>query len=909
MERVVKQSGVELMSLRTYVTDLKRAFGSTVAAEQSGWVNYGTYGDDEWANDVTPEDYLRLSPAVYMATRYRSQKLASIPLQFHKVSKGGKKTQVTSGSLIELMTKVNPYWTFPRLAEMTEMSLCLRGKNYWALDRGTNSRGEPKEIWWMHPDKVKVVRGKDYISHFEYDQGAGRPLQFAKEEIFWLHYPNPANEFDGLAPLDAARIIADTGSAAMKSNARMFSQGMQLAGFVSPADRQDSWTKEQGEAIEGSLQRRFSGAQKAHRWAVLGRQMSFQALTLSPKDIEFIALLKWSFEDICRVFGLSPDLLGGDRTYANAAEARLAFWQDTMMPECSFFANEITEQILPLFPGQADLAEHDLSGVDVLQELEAAKWAREKEQIAAGALMLNEWREKKGLDPLHYGDDWWAPVGLTPVGGPMADAADQAAQDAADAALASAQAAAQVQPPPDPNALDAGQPVRALKAGPIRSAGALSDYGSPEHQRAFAEWVKRTEPHEQIVARVTADLMRNQRKSILAKLTNERGRRDVAEAVNEPFDMARWVKQFRQAIRPVFTTIVEDIGTLATDELGLGTAFDVKSPEALRFLTERAQRFAEEVNATTWTNLKASLNDGVDAGEGIDALAKRVEAVMGDRIRSSAETIARTEVIGAANGGTMLAWDQTGVVAGKEWLSAIDNMTRETHITAHGQKRWLHDDFEVGAGKGPHPGAIGLAGEDINCRCSMTAILDVDADTIPGKPGEPAPLPPAHPKAGTAPHTVLVKEDEIMGNATESAHAYDKDGKLLFRAEGDETTVSMSVANRDKLKDAIMTHNHPGSAYPGLSVADIKAATKFDLREIRAIESNGKRLSLKRPTKGWGVSPEEAQQVWDECERVARASYRKKIAAGLPMSAVNANAYIVVNRCVASKFGWSFTYD
>ena len=29
-------------------------------------------------------------------------------------------------------------------------------------------------------------------------------------------------------------------------------------------------------------------------------------------------------------------------------------------------------------------------------------------------------------------------------------------------------------------------------------------------------------------------------------------------------------------------------------------------------------------------------------------------------------------------------------------------------------------DFEVGDGSGPAPGQIGLAEEDINCRCSMT---------------------------------------------------------------------------------------------------------------------------------------------------------------------------------------------
>ena len=452
-----------------------RAFGGTIASVDAGWGDsYGGYDGDDWGRETEAADYLRLSPAVYMATRYRSQKLASVPLQFKRVGKGGQKTLVTSGSLVEIMARVNPYWTAARLFEMTELSLCLRGVSYWLLDRGQGGGREPKEIWWINPDWIKPVRGGDYIKSFAFDTGSGRVEYLDPDEVVWFRYPNHANEFGGLSPLDAARIIADTGSAALTSNRKMFSQGMQLAGFVAPANANDTWTKEQGEAIEASLSKRFSGKGNAHRWAVLGRQMAFQALTVSPKDIEFIALLKWSFEDICRVFGLSPDLLGGERTYANAAEARLAFWQDTMGPECSFFSNELTEQLLPLFPGQADVAEFDLSGIDVLQELEASKWAREKEQISAGAILVNAWRESKGLKPVPWGDDWWAPIGLSPVGGPMATAAEQAAQQAADALAASVQ---DQQPP----AVDAGAPVRAIGSGRVRHRGV--EYGSEAQDR------------------------------------------------------------------------------------------------------------------------------------------------------------------------------------------------------------------------------------------------------------------------------------------------------------------------------------------------------------------------------------------------------------------------------------------
>jgi hypothetical protein len=57
--------------------------------------------------------------------------------------------------------------------------------------------------------------------------------------------------------------------------------------------------------------------------------------------------------------------------------------------------------------------------------------------------------------------------------------------------------------------------------------------------------------------------------------------------------------------------------------------------------------------------------------------------------------------------------------------SALDDRTRDDHIDAHGQTVPLGDDFVVGGESGPGPGMIGSAEQDINCRCAMTAALDV----------------------------------------------------------------------------------------------------------------------------------------------------------------------------------------
>lgn len=234
-----------------------------------------------------------------------------------------------------------------------------------------------------------------------------------------------------------------------------------------------------------------------------------------------------------------------------------------------------------------------------------------------------------------------------------------------------------------------------------------------EHQRVWAHFVRRTRGYEEEMSKTLTSLFKRQEESITSK----------ALSPDDPFNMPEWVKRFRTEVKPVIAKIIEDSGGDALDELAVGMSFNVANPAVAKFIEERAQRFAELINETTWNMLKDALREGMDKGESIPDLMKRVVEVMGERIRSTPENIARTEVIGASNGGTLDAWKQSGVVKGKVWLAALDDRTRETHVDAHGQERDLDEAFEVGAGSGPAPGQIGLAEEDCQCRCTMTAII------------------------------------------------------------------------------------------------------------------------------------------------------------------------------------------
>ena len=180
---------------------------------------------------------------------------------------------------------------------------------------------------------------------------------------------------------------------------------------------------------------------------------------------------------------------------------------------------------------------------------------------------------------------------------------------------------------------------------PVRGKRGIVEFGSPEHEvlwRAFDERATRWE--KRFSQAVIKDFER-QKESVLAQLENSRARgvRSTEDVAKDPFSLKKWIKEFRLTARRVLTELVADAAKEGLKEVGIQLVFDVAAPQVIRYIEQQTQRFAKQVNETTWQRLKDSLAEGVEAGEGIDKLKKRVEDVMGERIRSTPETIARTD--------------------------------------------------------------------------------------------------------------------------------------------------------------------------------------------------------------------------------------------------------------------------
>lgn len=168
-----------------------------------------------------------------------------------------------------------------------------------------------------------------------------------------------------------------------------------------------------------------------------------------------------------------------------------------------------------------------------------------------------------------------------------------------------------------------------------------------------------------------------------------------------------------------------DAAAVAAGARDLAAVVDARGTEYLA----QAQNRLVGIGDTSWEGARSSLTEGMAAGEPVEDLAARLEHEL-DVSEVRAVTIARTEVVGAANAGSM---DAVRILGGegpthKQWLATLGPRTRDSHAEADGQVVPVGDTFTVGGESLDYPGdPAGSAAEVVNCRCTVLFVDDPEA--------------------------------------------------------------------------------------------------------------------------------------------------------------------------------------
>jgi HK97 family phage portal protein len=122
--------------------------------------------------------------------------------------------------------------------------------------------------------------------------------------------------------------------------------------------------------------------------------LKWQAMSLTPADMDFVGLKAAAAREIALAFGVPPMLLGlpGDSTYANYREANRALWRLTVLPLADRLLGGIAAALGAWWPGLK--LRLDVDQVTALAEDRERLWAQ---VTAADFLSREEKREMLGF--------------------------------------------------------------------------------------------------------------------------------------------------------------------------------------------------------------------------------------------------------------------------------------------------------------------------------------------------------------------------------------------------------------------------------------------------------------------------------------------------------------------------------
>ncbi len=243
---------------------------------------------------VTTDKALRLS-TVWGCVRLLADSVSTLPLHTYR---GDDRDPLPTPPLLQ-----RPSADFDELGDWlwaVVASLLLRGNAWGVITARAGAGLLPAQVDLVHPDRVAVTvedgRNVIRIGGKEYDRA----------ELFHVKaFPFPGSML-GLSPIAYAREAIGLGLAAEKYGAKFFGDSAIPAGVLT-SDQHIS--QEQAERLRDRWDARHKGRR---RIAVLGDGARFQAITIAPEEAQFVETQKLNVATICRIYGIAPEMMGGE---------------------------------------------------------------------------------------------------------------------------------------------------------------------------------------------------------------------------------------------------------------------------------------------------------------------------------------------------------------------------------------------------------------------------------------------------------------------------------------------------------------------------------------------------------------------------------------------------------------------
>lgn len=517
----------------------------------------------------------------------------------------------------------------------------LQGDCYWYMAKGVVS-GKPREIVILRADKVGRHLDKDTgdIDYFFVRSFTGQEIRIEIDEMLPFIGFNPRDPYSGIGTTEAAREYIQTDDFAMRFTKNFFRNNAGINGILSL----------KGSVIQTAFRKfvrqwrsRYEGVDNAGKTAIIrDTEAAFTKVGLGLNELDMSALRKMSRDDISMMYRVPMPLLGKAEESglgrANVESLEYIFAKYNITPKMNKL-DAVLQFALDRYYGPGLFIEHaDIIPAD--KEFELSK----REKSVDKWVTRNEIRDEDGFDDIDGGDQLFVPINNIPI-----DQTSLALED----------------DPEEETDDDTGKIVirRITKGGATPTKKKDHDVNKEQFRLTL---MRRQTLYERRYRQKVSPILKEQLKEALFNL--EAKASGLTKDFNEKlFDDILADALMVEKLSPVLTLLGEEQGALA-----LLFAGDEESDFRLNanykaYVTRSTKRMAQNFNDETLKRLNSTLAEGIQEGEALDKLKRRVESVYEQASGTRALRIARTETLKASNTATNEAYKQTGYVKAKEW--------------------------------------------------------------------------------------------------------------------------------------------------------------------------------------------------------------------------------------------------
>lgn len=346
------------------------------------------------------------NPIVYRCVKLIATSASHVPL-IVMTKNGGKRIRNDNHICARVLRRPNPQQGGAEFFAAAVTNELLFGESYILLAKPEVANSY-LELYLLNNKNVELsISQEGQLNAYLYSNAKDKlcysidPLTKQSKVLHLKNY-NPLNQTRGISCLSPASLAISLHKMAMDWNCALLKNGARPSGAIIVKDSNRYLREEQFERLKIEIQEKYANSVNAGRPMLLEGGLDWKEMSMSPKDMDFSESKDAAAREIALACGVPPQILGikGDNTYSNMQEARVALWEETIIPLLDKLSDALSNW-LSYWMGEDILIDFDRDKISALSKRREHLWNR---IVGVDFMTINEKRNFVGLPPISGGD-------------------------------------------------------------------------------------------------------------------------------------------------------------------------------------------------------------------------------------------------------------------------------------------------------------------------------------------------------------------------------------------------------------------------------------------------------------------------------------------------------------------------